>query len=72
MDPFESWWATYWKPMHPEVMNATFKEIAKSAWDAAEKKISTDLARGGNFALGIKFGTTYTLTNIKGVKPLNG
>lgn len=74
MDPFESWWATYWKPLEnqPEIMNQCFKEQAHAAWKAAEFKIGTDIARDGKFALGITHGTTYTLTNTKGVKPLNG
>lgn len=40
MDAFESWWAGYWKPMQPEVMNQPFKEVAKAAWDARSAHVA--------------------------------
>lgn len=33
---FEAWWRVFWEPIAvPGILNETFKEVAKSAWDAS-------------------------------------
>lgn len=64
---FDQWWAEFSKV---QAISTATTDIARSAWQAAENKIGSDIAREGKFALGIMTGGNYTLTATSGAQAL--